>query len=187
MNEPITITVDINIASAVLVEHGVACALQGLWHPNAAEQAAAWDLLVELVTRVSVVGLKEDEGKLDAALASYAAIFGAARGALQRHGPSVATPRRGELSFAAIVAHLLNRVLRPVTAWWHPRVVELDAEQESKLRSTLTELSVLVTEYARVFAKACDAEEFVRYLVDEGMHYRRPVQAEEAEQSRGTR
>jgi hypothetical protein len=179
MSETTTITIDINVTSPLLVEHGVACALQGVWHPNEAEQAGAWDLLVELVTRISVVGLKEDEGRLDAALASYAAIFGAARGALQRHGPSVAAQRRGELSFAIIVAHLLNRVMRPVTGWWHPRVAQLDAEQETKLRGTLAELSRLVTEYAKVFAEACDAKDFVRYLVDEGMHFRRPVPSED--------
>ena len=179
MNEPITITIDINVDSPLLIEHGVSCALQGVWHPNTAEQAAAWDLLVELVTRISVVGLKDDEGKLDAALESYAGIFGAARGALQRHGSGVATERRGELSFAAIVAHFLNRVIRPVTAWWHPRVAQLDAESEANLRTTLAELSRLVTEYAKVLAQACDAKEFVRYLVDEGMHYRRPAQSED--------
>ena len=173
MSEPIL--VDINIVSPLLVEHGVACALQGVWNPNPAEEAGAWDLLVELVTRISVVGLKNNEGKLDAALASYANIFGAARGALQRHGPSVAAQRRGELSFATIVAHLLNRVIRPVTAWWHPQIDELDEEQEAKLRSTLAELSRLVTEYAKILAQACDAKEFVRFLVDEGMNYRRPL------------
>lgn len=169
------ITIDINIVSPLLAEHGVSCSFQGEWNPNPREQAGAWDLLVELVTRITVVGLKEDEGRLDAALESYAAIFGAARGALQRHGRTVAAERRGELSFATIVAQLLNRVIRPVTAWWHPRVAELDDAQAEKLRKTLAELSILLTEYAKVFAQACDATEFVRYLVDEGMHYRRPA------------
>lgn len=169
------ITIDINIVSPLLAEHGVSCSFQGAWNPNLREQAGAWDMLVELVTRITIVGLKEDEGRLDAALESYAAIFGAARSALQRHGRTVAAERRGELSFATIVAQLLNRVIRPVTAWWHPRVAELDDAQTETLRETLAELSILLTEYAKVFAQACDATEFVRYLVDEGMHYRRPA------------
>jgi hypothetical protein len=177
MSHPIII--DINVVSPLLVEHGVACTFQGVWNPNPAEQAGAWDLLVELVTRISVVGLKDHEGRLDAALGSYAAIFGAARGALQRHGPEVAAERSGELSFATIVAHILNRVIRPVTAWWHPKVDDLDAEKSDKLRTTLAELSRLLTEYAKVLAEACEAEEFVRYLVDEGMHYRRPAGSDE--------
>ena len=172
MNEPILI--DINIVSPLLDEHGVSCVLQGVWNPNPAEQAGAWDLLVELVTRISVVGLKDDEGRLDSALASYAAIFGVGRAAQQRHGPTVAAERRGELSFATLVAHILNRVIRPVTAWWHPKVGQLDDEQSAKLRETLGELSRLLTEYAKVLAQACGAKEFVRYLIDDGMHYRRP-------------
>jgi hypothetical protein len=172
------ILVDINVVSPLLEAHGVSCVLQGVWNPNSAEQAGAWDIVVELVTRISVVGLSADEGRLDSALASYAAIFGVGRAALQRHGPTVAEERRGELSLATIVAHLLNRVIRPVTAWWHPRVSQLDDEQSAKLRATLAELSRLTTEYAKVLAQSCEAKEFVRYLVDEGMHYRRPVQPE---------
>ena len=141
MNEPILI--DINIVSPLLEEHGVSCVLQGVWNPNPAEQAGAWDILVELVTRISVVGLNDDEGRLDSALASYAAIFGVGRAALQRHGPTVADERRGELSLATIVAHILNRVIRPVTAWWHPQVGQLDDEQSAKLRKTLVTYGLL--------------------------------------------
>lgn len=173
MNAPILI--DINIVSPLLEEHGVSCVLQGVWNPNPAEQAGAWDIVVELVTRISVVGLNDDEGRLDTALASYAALFDVGRAALQRHGPTVAEERRGELSLATIVAHILNRVIRPVTAWWHPRVGQLDDEQSAKLRETLAELSRLTTEYARVLAQACGAKEFVRYLIDDGMRYRRPA------------
>lgn len=170
------ITVDIRVESQLLADQGVACVLQGVWNPNPAEQAGAWDLLVELVTRVAVVGLGEEEGRLDAALGSYAAIFEAGRTALQRHGPTVATQRRGELSLALIVAHLLNRVLRPVTAWWHPRVTELGDDDAALLRRTLTALSSLVTEYARVLARACDAPEFLRYLLEDDVRRRRRLQ-----------
>ena len=83
--------------------------------------------------------------------------------------------RIGELSLATIVAHILNRVIRPVTAWWHPQVGQLDDEQSAKLRKTLAELSMLTTEYAKVLAQACGAKEFVRYLIDDGMRYRRPA------------
>ena len=167
--------VDINVDSPLLADQGVACALQGVWNPNAAERAGAWDLLVELVTRITVVGLKPDEGTLPAALRSYADLFAAGRVALQRHGPEVASHRRGELSLATIVAHLLNRVIRPVTAWWHPQVTDLSEEDAARLRATLSALSTLVVQYAIVLAEGCEAAEFVRYLVDEGMHYRRPA------------
>jgi hypothetical protein len=166
--------IDIRVESEVLRREGVATTLQGVWTPNDAERNAAWDVLVELVTRVSVVPLGGEEGRLGSALASFAAIFGECRAALKRHGPAVAQERPGELSFADIVAHLLNRVLRPVTAWWHPRVDDLDESGGAQLRKVLAELSKLLALYAQVFAEACDAREFVRYLVEEGMYYQRP-------------
>jgi hypothetical protein len=36
--------------------------LSGEWEPNDTERAAAWELYVELITRVTTVPLKPDEG-----------------------------------------------------------------------------------------------------------------------------
>ncbi|MCX5559308.1 hypothetical protein [Streptomyces sp. NBC_00038] len=36
--------------------------VSGYWEPNNEERRAAWELYVELVTRVPVVPLREDEG-----------------------------------------------------------------------------------------------------------------------------
>ncbi len=101
--------------------------LQGRWNPNEAERRASWDLLVELVTRVSVVPLGDDQGLLREALTSLHALFDATRATLIRHGPELPVARRGELSFAVISAHLLNAVLRPVLVEWHPRLVAHEA------------------------------------------------------------
>ena len=178
-----TQVVDIGVtteASQLLTPLGVACSLQGRWTPNAAERAAAWDLLVELVTRIAVVPLHSGTGISSEALSSLHALFAAGRSALQRHGPEVAAPRRGELSLATIVAHLLNRVLRPVLAEWHPIVKAQEAAggpewetNDARLREVLSALQMLVGDYAKELAEACDAGEFVRFLLDEGMHYRR--------------
>jgi hypothetical protein len=176
-----SIEIDIEYTSEALRKLGVAGSFSGTWTPNDAERRAAWDLLVDLVTRVTVVPLADDDGRLDAALASFASVFEVGRNALRAHGPEVAIERSGEVSFAVLVAHLLNRVIRPVTAWWHPRVRGLDEEvspspmrTKQELRGVLRDLSELITEFAVVFAEACGAEEFVRFLVDEGMHFRRP-------------
>ena len=161
--------------------------LQGRWNPNEAERRASWDLLVELVTRVSVVPLGENQGLLREALTSLHALFDATRATLTRHGPELAVARRGELSFAVISAHLLNAVLRPVLVEWHPRLLAHEAASQSDpptqaseqawedyddLRALLRSLQAVVVQYARVFAVACDAEEFVRFLVDSVGHIR---------------
>jgi hypothetical protein len=160
--------------------------LQGRWNPNEAERRASWDLLVELVTRVSVVPLGENQGLLREALGSLNALFDATRATLVRHGPELAVARRGELSFAVISAHLLNAVLRPVLVEWHPRLLAHEAASQpggpptpaserawdgyDDLRTLLRSLQAVVVQYARVFAVACDAEEFVRFLVDSVDH-----------------
>ena len=167
-------------AARILEAQGVAHALEGVWTPNDAERAGAWDLLVELVTRVSIVPLHPDSGFMSEALSSLHALFDAGRSALQRHGPAVAQQRRGELSLATIVAYLLNRVLRPVLADWHPIVEQHEKAGgpewdvlSASLREILGALQGLIAEYAKELAHACDADEFVRFLLDEGMHYRR--------------
>jgi len=139
--------------------------LQGQWHPNESERNASRDVLVELVTRISVVCLPDDEGRVDEALASLYSLFGSIRGTLKVHGPSVANDRRGELSFAVIAAHLLNRTLRPVLSEWHIEVAAGTAD-ENEVRQVLRALRHVLVQYAELFASACGAEEFVRSLVE---------------------
>src|SRR6476661_3794583 len=88
--------------------------VSGSWRPSDVERSAAWDLCVELATRVPVIPLREDEGLLTEALASMSAVFGSVRDILRRHGPGVAVSRPGELSFAVLAGHLINQELRPV-------------------------------------------------------------------------
>jgi len=178
-----TIRVDVHPPASVFERFPAESAgwtLQGDWQPNLAERRASWDLLVELLTRITVVPLGDNEGLLREALASLHAIFGVTREILKRHGPDLAAERRGELSFAVMSAHLLNRMLRPVTASWHPRLrawevehgtasaptqaVEMAWEHHDSLRELLKALQGMLSQYTAVLAAACDAEEFRRIL-----------------------
>ena len=67
--------------------------IQGSWQPDEAEQNAAWELYVELITRISVQELKPDEGLLREALSSLYQLFGETRLILRKYGPSVAKPK----------------------------------------------------------------------------------------------
>ncbi len=44
--------------------------IAGTWEPNEVERRAAWELYVELLTRVAVVPLAREEGLVREALAS---------------------------------------------------------------------------------------------------------------------
>jgi hypothetical protein len=69
--------------------------ISGTWEPDEAERRAAWELYVELVTRVAVVQLGPAEGLLREALSSLREMFGITREILRRYGPAVA-PKSAE-------------------------------------------------------------------------------------------
>ena len=97
----------------------------GSWEPTTAERSAAWDIYVELVTRVTLEPREEGTGMLREALTSYYSLFGEFRSILRQHGPDVGLPSEGgEISVARLAVTLLNQVLRPLLTKWHPRLQE---------------------------------------------------------------
>src|SRR5262245_37049443 len=69
--------------------------ITGTWKADEAEQQAAWELYIELVTRVPVAELHTEEGSLREALSSLYALFTITRDILRRHGPAIAHPKPG--------------------------------------------------------------------------------------------
>ncbi|HXY86856.1 MAG TPA: hypothetical protein VEG44_00285 [Candidatus Acidoferrales bacterium] len=144
--------------------------IQGEWVPDKEEQMAAWEMYVELVTRISVAELKEDEGLLREALSSLYTLFGTTRQILRQHGPSVAQPKdKSELSFGYLAVAILNRELRPVLAKWHPLLCDYENakpegvsqleherkwEQAQELRKILNETRLVLVDYANLLAEA---------------------------------
>src|SRR6476661_5376022 len=95
--------------------------IKGTWEPNDAERRAAWELYVELITRVAVVPLTG--GLLREALDSFHAIFGIARDILKRAGPEVAEPKpSGEYNLGYLTVALLNFTVRPLLSRWPPEL-----------------------------------------------------------------
>jgi hypothetical protein len=144
--------------------------LSGDWEPDEAERNAAWEMYVELVTRVSVVELGPAEGSLREALSSLYSLFGTTRDILRRYGPSVAQPTHdGALSFGAIAIAVLNAGLRPLLADWHTQLLAYEAtrppgvspvdherawEYHDKLRHALQELRIPMRAYADTLSHA---------------------------------
>ncbi|MFC5636813.1 hypothetical protein [Streptomyces bullii] len=104
--------------------------ISGTWEPADAERSAAWELYLELVTRVSVEELEPDEGFLREALSSLYTFFTTTREILRRYGPDVAPPLApGHVSFGILAVTVLNRVLRPLLAQWHPRLTAYESQR----------------------------------------------------------
>ena len=143
--------------------------IQGTWEPDESERKAAWEMYVELVTRISVVELKPHEGLLSEALSSLYTLFDTTREILKKYGPTVAQPK-GEagLSFGYLAVEILNRVLRPMLAYWHPLLLDYENKREpsvsrsehewawseaGELRTRLNETRLILIDYANTLAK----------------------------------
>jgi hypothetical protein len=127
--------------------------ISGTWAPNADEKKAAWELYVELITRVPVADLKPDEGSLREALTSLHSIFGTTRSILKCYGPKIATPKDdGKLSFGYLAVALLNQGICPPGS--SPIEHERRWEQAQELRETLLALRSSLVQYADLLAEA---------------------------------
>lgn len=145
--------------------------ISGTWEPNEDEGNAAWELYVELVTRIAVVPLGQEEGLLSEALSSLYSLFATTRDILRRYGPVVAEPKPGgQYSFGVLAVAMLNYGLRPLLARWHPELEDWEAarpeslsrgeherawEHAGQLRAALDVARDVLTQYARLMASAC--------------------------------
>ncbi len=155
--KPRKITVDLKI-------------IKGEWEVDQNEQMAAWELYVEIITRISVEELKPDEGLLREALSSLYAIFGETRKILRKYGPTIAIPKgEGNLSLGTISVKMLNSALRPVLAKWHPLLLSYEStkkpdispsdheavwERNGELRKVIKDLQKTMKEYSLLLANA---------------------------------
>jgi hypothetical protein len=145
--------------------------IAGNWEPNDAERRAAWELYVELITRVSVVPLREDEGLLREAVTSLYSLFDTTREILRRHGPQVAEPKRnGQYNFGYLAVAMLNYGVRPLLTTWHPALEDWEGHrpadrsrrdherawpEAAQLRTALNATRRILAAYADLLGTAC--------------------------------
>lgn len=143
--------------------------IEGNWEVDETQRNAAWEIYVELVTRISVAELKPDEGLLREALSSLYSIFGTTREVLKKYGPSIASPGNPEdTTLGHIAVAVLNKILRPVLAKWHPILSDHESSRQKevsitehernwkeseKLRSEINKVREQLNEYVNVLAE----------------------------------
>jgi hypothetical protein len=145
--------------------------ISGSWEPNDEERKAAWEIYVELVTRVTVVPLGPDQGLLREALTSLYSLFAITREVLRRHGPALAAPGRanGRYTLGYLAVAILNFELRPVLSRWHPALEDWEAhrppgssrlaheqawEHAGEFRAELERVRRNLADYAELLAEA---------------------------------
>lgn len=94
--------------------------------PDSTERDAAWELYVELVTRVAVQSLNPQEGLVREAMNSLYSLFGSTREILRKVGPSVGASHD---SVGGIAIAVLNNGLRPFLSKWHPLLQEWEEKK----------------------------------------------------------
>ena len=82
------------------------------WTPNDSDKNAAWELYIELLTRIITQPLPINHGDEKTALDSIYSIFGLTRTIIKSH-------RRDCIEFTKIAIIVLNQIIRPFTAKWH--------------------------------------------------------------------
>ena len=133
--------------------------------PTDADAHAAWDLYVEMLTRVVTQPLPLDRGDEKAALDSVHSLFPTTRAILRDYG-------RQAIGFAKIAIPVLNQVVRPFTARWHREALAGAFENPTKRQKFRDELGILqanLQDYTRLLAEIADVED----LTDlEGLSHR---------------
>lgn len=128
--------------------------LETEWVPKDEDKSAAWELYVEMLTRVSTQRLAPDAGHEAAALSSIYQLFPLTREIIKRHG-------RYCINFSKIAVVVLNQKVRPFTTKWHSRIESglLSAEQSQEFRSDLLTLQNDLRSYTHLLADMADVED----------------------------
>ena len=129
--------------------------LEAEFKPQDADRAAAWELYIELLTRVTTQRLDPDEGDEAAALDSLHALFGETREILRRNGS-------GCTEFVKLAIPVLNQVIRPVTTKWHPRLRKGAFNEKSacdEFRSDLARIQPKLRGFTKALAEMSEVED----------------------------
>jgi len=151
--------------------------VEGTWEPDESERSAAWEMYVELITRIPVAELMPEEGLLREALSSLHTLFDTTRKILCKYGPSIAQPKgKDNLSFGYLAVAILNVVLRPVLAKWHPLLLDYENTKESfgspveheqkwdknkELRKVLNNVRGVLIQYTNLLAQVADVPSLI--------------------------
>lgn len=123
--------------------------------PKDTDRDAAWDLYVELLTRVATQYLEPDYGDEVDALSSVHELFELTRTTLRRHG-------RHCTEFAKIAIVVLNQIVRPFAAKWHKLALGGAFQDEGRCREFRQEISLVQKElrkYTKMLADLANVED----------------------------
>ena len=132
------------------------------WNPSEPAKDAAWEMYVELVTRITTQKLNDSEGIEEKALESVYNLFPLTRKILKKYG-------RDAEDFAKLALLILNQIIRPFTAKWHKISQEngfKDDKIKEKFRIELKELQKNLKTYTNMLAEMSGVESLLYITKD---------------------
>ena len=129
--------------------------LETTWNPQDFDRDAAWELYIELLTRITTQPLAEEHGDEKTALKSVFDLFGITRTILKRHGKYCTL-------FAKVAIPVLNQVVRPFTAKWHRLSLQHKFDDPAVCAAFRVELAALqhrLRVYTRALANMAGVED----------------------------
>ncbi len=122
--------------------------------PNDVDKNAAWDMYIELLTRITTQPLADNHGDEQTALDSIYSLFPITRSIIKDNG-------RHCIEFTKIAIIILNQKIRPFTAKWHKLSLDNAFEDENKctlFREELKELQNTLNTYTKMLSSMADVE-----------------------------
>ena len=124
---------------------------------------AAWDLYIEMVTRITTQPLDPEHGDEKTALDSVYSLFQTSREILLAQGPDC-------VEFAQIAIVILNQEVRPFTAKWHRKSLAGAFENDTdctEFRQELEKLQEILRAYMRTLAVLAGIEDITNLSQEE--------------------
>ena len=119
------------------------------------DKDAAWELYIEMLTRIVTQPLPAESGDEKTALDSVYSLFAVTREVLRRRG-------RGAIQFARVAIPVLNQIVRPFTAKWHKESLAGafdDPVERREFREELASLQEDLRNYNRMLARIAGVED----------------------------
>ena len=133
------------------------------WKPVDEDRSAAWELYVELLTRIATQPLAAEHGDEKAALDSIYSLFPTTRQVLFRN-------TRNCQEFTKIAIVVLNQIVRPFTAKWHKLSLEGAFESRegcNQFRADLQKIHGTLRVYTKMLADMAGVEDLTALEVQD--------------------
>lgn len=128
--------------------------LEAEFNPKDDDRYAAWELYVEMLTRITTQPLDNKHGNEKTALDSVFSLFPTTREILKKY--------RDCTEFSKIAIVVLNQVVRPFTAKWHKLSLEncFSKPKQCKIfRKELADLQIELRKYTKILADMAQVED----------------------------